>query len=184
MIRRCAELGSRMFGMCAETEDPDKRFADYGTMLYIDSMNLLPDGRSIIHTTAKRRFRVVSRSMSDGYNTANIEWLDDEAPKLSSELQDLDMLNVDCYNVLEQWFNRLTPLQQTCISNAIGPMPRIEQVNVSSPDGPSWPWWGLAAVPLQDKAKRIILSMTSLAERLQSIRRFLELLLRMSYGMN
>lgn len=181
MIRHCVELGSRMFGMCANTDDPDKSYADYGTMLHIDKINFLPDGRSIIYTTAGRRFRVVSRSTSNGYNTAKVEWMDDERPSLSTELQDLEMLNADCYKILKLWFNSLTPIQQTCITNAIGPMPRLEREHLSSGDGPSWLWWALAAVPLQDKAKLIIVSMTSLAERLQSIRRFLELLLRVKY---
>lgn len=166
--------------MCvADTDDPDKSFADYGTLLYIESIHLLPDGRSIVYTKATKRFRVVSRSVSDGYNTAKVAWLDDEAPRLFSELQDLEMLNIDCYKVLEHWFNSLTPLQQTCITNAIGPMPCLERESLSSADGPAWLWWGLAALPLQEKAKLIILSMTSLAERLQSVRRFLKLLLRM-----
>lgn len=165
--------------MCvADADDPNKGFADYGTLLYIESVHLLPDGRSIVHTTATKRFRVISRSMSDGYHTAKIEWLGDEAPRLFSDLQDLAILNDDCYKFLEHWFNSLTPLQQTCITNAIGPIPRLEREKLSSPDGPAWLWWGLAALPLQDKAKLIILSMTSLAERLQSVRRFLKLLLR------
>ena len=181
MIRQCVELGSRMFGMCANTDDPNKSYADYGTMLYIDNINVMPDGRSIIHTTAVRRFRVFSRSTSCGYNTAKVEWMDDELPDPSTELQELEMLNADCYELLELWFRSLTPMQQTCISNAIGPMPpRLERENLSSRDGQSWVWWALAAVPLQDKAKLIIVSMTSLAERLQSVRRFLELLWRVN----
>lgn len=181
MIRQCVELGSRMFGMCVSTDDPDKKYADYGTMLHIDNIDVLPDGRSIIHTTAGRRFRVVSRSTRNGYNTAKIEWMDDECPNPSTELHDLEMLNADCYKVLKLWFSSLTPLQQTCISNAIGPIPSLDRENLSSRDGPSWLWWALAAVPLQDKAKLIIVSMTSLAERLQSVRRFLELLLKVKY---
>ena len=57
MIRRCVELGSRMFGMCAFSEDPDKEFSDYGTILRIENVSFLPDGRSIVETTAVRRYR-------------------------------------------------------------------------------------------------------------------------------
>lgn len=176
MIRRCVELGSRMFGMCAS--DPDKEFSDYGTMLYIERMDILPDGRSIIQTTARRRFRVISRTMSDGYNTAKVEWLEDEPPKV----KEIEVLNADCGKCLEIWINSLTGLQQTCVTNAIGPMPPLEESLVSSPNGPSWLWWALAATPLHDKEKLSILAMTSLAERLQSIRRFLALLIRMRYA--
>ena len=175
MVRKCVELGTRMFGIC--TKDPDKDFSDYGTMLHIENMDILPDGRSIIQTTARRRFRVISRSMKDGYNTAKVEWLEDETPKLDAELKELETLNVDCGKHLEVWFSRLTQLQQTCVTNAIGPMPSLEEKLFSSPNGPSWLWWSLAAIPLQDRAKLIILSMTSLDERLRSIRRFLEILI-------
>ncbi|PFX19342.1 LON peptidase N-terminal domain and RING finger protein 3-like [Stylophora pistillata] len=176
MIRRCVELGSRMFGMCANSEDPGKEFSDYGTILLIENVRFLPDGRSIVETTAMRRFRVVSRSTTDGYSTAKVKWLEDELPRLYSEDPDLQTMNVDCYRALELWLNLLTPLQQTCVTNAIGSMPPVEEL-VPSSNGPSWLWWGLAAVPLKDEAKLIILSMTSLAERLQSLHRFLELLI-------
>lgn len=175
MIRKCLELGTRMFGMCSM--DPDKGFSDYGTMLYIEKVDVLSDGRSIIQTTARRRFRVISRATRDGFNIAKVEWLEDEAPKAKDEFQELEVLHADCGRRLELWFNNLTQLQQTCITNAIGPMPCLEEKLVSNPNGPSWLWWALAAIPLQDRAKLIILSMTSLNERLRSIRRFLGLLI-------
>lgn len=176
MIRKSYELGTRMFGMC--TTDAEMGFSEYGTMLFIDKMELLPDGRSIVQTTATRRFRVMSRGMRDGYNTAMVRWLEDEAvPKpLNSEVRHLDILRGDCREHLDLWFSSLTKLQQECVTNAIGPIPNDPEKLEYSTNGPSWLWWALAAIPLQDRAKLIILSMTSLEERLISLRRFLELL--------
>ncbi|MEQ2218342.1 hypothetical protein XENOCAPTIV_001867, partial [Xenoophorus captivus] len=53
------------------------RFADYGCMLIVRSVHFLPDGRSVVDTIGGKRFRVLSRGMKDGYNTADIEHLRD-----------------------------------------------------------------------------------------------------------
>lgn len=53
-------------------------FADYGCMLEIRQIELLPDGRSLVDTIGRRRFRVLSRGHRDGYNTADIEYLEDK----------------------------------------------------------------------------------------------------------
>jgi len=53
------------------------RFADYGCMLEILGLELLPDGRSYVETVGGRRFRVLKRGQKDGYNTADIEYLED-----------------------------------------------------------------------------------------------------------
>ena len=54
-------------------------FADFGCMLEIDDVKHLADGRSIITTHGGRRFRVNSRGMRDGYNTARVEFIKDDA---------------------------------------------------------------------------------------------------------
>lgn len=53
-------------------------FADYGCMLEIRQIELLADGRSLVDTIGRRRFRVLSRGHRDGYNTADIEYLEDK----------------------------------------------------------------------------------------------------------
>lgn len=53
-------------------------FADYGCMLEIQKIEFLPDGRSFVDTIGKRRFQVLRRGHRDGYNTADIEYLEDE----------------------------------------------------------------------------------------------------------
>lgn len=53
------------------------RFADYGCMLEILDLELLPDGRSYVETVGGSRFRVLKRGQRDGYHTADIEYLED-----------------------------------------------------------------------------------------------------------
>ena len=40
-------------------------------------VSYFPDGRSVVNTMGGRRFRVVSRGMRDGYNTAKVEIIHD-----------------------------------------------------------------------------------------------------------
>jgi Lon protease-like protein len=55
------------------------RFEDYGTMLEIRDIQFFPDGRSIVDTVGGRRFKVLERNILDGYNTAKIEFLEDDS---------------------------------------------------------------------------------------------------------
>lgn len=58
------------------------RFADYGCMLEILDLELLPDGRSYVETLGGSRFRVLKRGQRDGYHTADIEFLEDVKVRL------------------------------------------------------------------------------------------------------
>lgn len=40
-------------------------------------MEFFADGRSIVDTIGKRRFKVIEQHQRDGYNTADIEYLED-----------------------------------------------------------------------------------------------------------
>ena len=55
-------------------------FADYGTMLEIRDVQYFADGRSVIDTVGGRRFKVVSKDTRDGYDTAQVEFFQDDCP--------------------------------------------------------------------------------------------------------
>ncbi|XP_074863827.1 LON peptidase N-terminal domain and RING finger protein 3 isoform X2 [Carettochelys insculpta] len=76
MIRRCMETGTKQFGMCIG--DPVKGFADYGCILEIRNVEFFADGRSVVDSIGKRRFKVIQHSQLDGYNTADIEYIEDQ----------------------------------------------------------------------------------------------------------
>lgn len=46
-------------------------------MLEITDIKFFEDGRSVVDTMGKRRFRVLDRGMRDGYHTAKVEFLDE-----------------------------------------------------------------------------------------------------------
>lgn len=49
--------------------------AEYGTMLEIRSVQMLPDGRSMVETFGTFRFRILERGGLDGYLVGRIERL-------------------------------------------------------------------------------------------------------------
>ncbi|XP_068678317.1 LON peptidase N-terminal domain and RING finger protein 1-like [Montipora foliosa] len=177
MLRRCTESGSKQFGMCVGSEDSSKGFADYGTMLNVQTVNFLPDGRSIVHTVGGRRFHVLSRGVTDGYHTATVEWVEDERVDDEEELKQLIELNRIGHLTLQSWFSKMSAQQRQCITDAIGPVPSFDENLHLLDNGPDWVWWILAALPLKDEAKLIILGMKSMRERFQSVIRFLQLML-------
>jgi hypothetical protein len=84
MIRRAMESGDRKFGMLLHNSTLSSQgelgscgFYQYGTLLHIISMELLPDGRSLIETTGISRFRVLKYGTVDGYTVGQIQRIDD-----------------------------------------------------------------------------------------------------------
>jgi len=84
MIRRAIETGDRKFGMLLynPTREPQGElgpvsFYQYGTLLHIVNMQLMPDGRSLIETVGVSRFRVIRHGCLDGYAVGKIERVDD-----------------------------------------------------------------------------------------------------------
>ena len=154
--------------MCAP--DIQQGFPTFGTTLHINDVNFLSDGSSIVHAVGSKRFKVLERGLRDGYNTAKVVWLEDECDNT-----DYAELNYEVYNMMSHWYEKLPDEQKTCIVDAVGPVPDEQQK--TSKNGPNWLWWFLVASPLNLKAKQIILSMTSVTERLQSLKRFLAILL-------
>ena len=49
-------------------------------MLEIRDVQYFADGRSVIDTVGGRRFKVLSRDTKDGYDTATVEFFQDECP--------------------------------------------------------------------------------------------------------
>ena len=73
------------------------RFSDFGTMLEIRGIQYFRDGQSVLDTVGGRRFKVLERDVRDGYQTANVEFLEDAIPADSDveELQVNSKLEMD-----------------------------------------------------------------------------------------
>uniref|UniRef100_UPI00398F19BA LON peptidase N-terminal domain and RING finger protein 3-like isoform X2 n=1 Tax=Pristiophorus japonicus TaxID=55135 RepID=UPI00398F19BA len=170
MIRRCMESGSKQFGMCLS--DPVKGFAEYGCMLEVRNVEVFSDGRSVVDTIGRRRFKVLRHSEKDGYSTADIEYLEDE--KVEGEnYAELLRLHDLVYDQAYVWSSSLKQILKTRILSHFGPMPKKDTDIQASPNGPGWCWWLLAVLPLENRAQLPFLAMTTLRERLKGIRRVL-----------
>jgi Lon protease-like protein len=94
MIRRALESGDRKFGMVLHnsTRQPQGTlgsvaYYEYGTMLEIINMQLLPDGRSVIETVGVSRFRVLKDGELDNYKVGKIERIEDMSIGDEEELE-------------------------------------------------------------------------------------------------
>lgn len=54
------------------------RISEYGCMLEIKGVRTFPDGSSVVDAIGISRFRVLSHHHRDGYNIADVEYLEDK----------------------------------------------------------------------------------------------------------
>ncbi|KAM6471517.1 LON peptidase N-terminal domain and RING finger protein 3-like isoform 2-T3 [Liasis olivaceus] len=173
MMRRCQETGTKMFGMCMY--ENGKSFADYGCMLEIQKIAFFPDGRSLVDTIGKRRFRVLRRGHRDGYNTADVEYLEDE--KMEGEEQtELQNLHDYTYELTQRFYEHGDRTFRQLVMHR-GPLPEKEEDIQASPDGPVWCWWLISVLPLDLTHKLTIFSDTSLKARLTQLKHILNIIL-------
>ncbi|XP_051913906.1 LON peptidase N-terminal domain and RING finger protein 1 isoform X2 [Hippocampus zosterae] len=171
MMRRCMETGTKKFGMCSY--EHGKGFADYGCMLEILSLDLLPDGRSYVDSVGSNRFRVLKRGLRDGYHTADIEYVEDVKVE-GSELELLQHLHDSVYQQAQDWYQRLGGRMRERINRQYGIMPNIEENIQASSNGPAWCWWLLSVLKLDPAYETTVLSLSSLKDRLGHLRLILE----------
>ncbi|XP_077001672.1 LON peptidase N-terminal domain and RING finger protein 3 isoform X2 [Tamandua tetradactyla] len=175
MIRRCIETGTRQFGMCLG--DTVKGFAEYGCILEIRNVQFFADGRSVVDSIGKRRFKVLHQGQRDGYNTADIEYIEDQKVH-GEDYAELMGLHNCVYEQASSWFHSLKSSLKNRILNHFGPMPEKDADPQINPNGPAWCWWILAVLPLENRAQLPFLAMRSLKDRLNGIRRVLAFISR------
>ncbi|KAG8968560.1 hypothetical protein FRC03_006960 [Tulasnella sp. 419] len=90
MLRRCLQSPNPAFGIVMPPQGPvGNEGNDYGTMLEIVSVQMLPDGRSMVETRGTYRFRIVERGNLDGYLVGRIQRIDDYSEDVESMLTGL-----------------------------------------------------------------------------------------------
>ncbi|KAM7338383.1 hypothetical protein ACRRTK_001867 [Alexandromys fortis] len=124
MIRRCIETGTKQFGMCLG--DPVRGFAEYGCMLEIRNVQFFADGRSVVDSIGKRRFRVLSQGQRDGYSTADIEYIEDQKVEGEDRAELMGLHNC-VYEQASSWFHSLKTSLKNRILNHFGPMPEKDE---------------------------------------------------------
>lgn len=150
MIRRVIESGQRQFGIVQPQANGG--YSDFGTILNIQDCVLLGNGCSILSTIGYKRFRVIERNEKDGYDTAKVEYICDEAIS-EDRLDVVKLINETIYKKAIDWYNSLPSHIHTEIHKSFGSMPRNEANLESITDGPSWAWYIIALLPLNQNLK-------------------------------
>ncbi|KIV84867.1 hypothetical protein, variant [Exophiala sideris] len=183
MIRRAMESGSRKFGivMYRPYGNPQggPHFMPYGTVLFIERIELLPDGRSIIETRGLYRFRVVETTMLDGYIVGRVQRVDDipvheeeiiEAQETAITVpEDADeatqIQHMPTQRLLEM---SIEFVERARLQSARWLHQRALAVYGQPPSDPAvFPYWLASVLPISEAEKYLLLPATSVRERLK-----------------
>jgi Lon protease-like protein len=204
MMRRCMD-GNRKFGMVMYNRRGTPQgnlgpvhFLEYGTLLYIRNLELLPDGRSFVETTGVGRFKIQDHGMLDGYIVGQIEHIDDVS---LSEEQTTEQAETTVAQRISAAFQRDNPgipipfqvaldqlstaqLLDSCVdfvramraANAHWLNQKIVQVYGEPPesDAALFPYWFACVLPIAEEEKYRLLQTTSVRERLKIVKTWIE----------
>jgi len=186
MIRRAVESGDRKFGMIMYNRRGESQgdlgnvhFMLYGTLLHINSLEMLPDGRSLVETRGLSRFRIKQYGQLDGYMVGDIERIDDipwaeeeqierterssPPPAPSDLLGRLDhMRSLDLLKIGTDFITRMqaasAPWLHARVLHSYGEPPT---------DPALFPYWFASILPIADDEKYKLLPTTSVRQRLK-----------------
>ena len=203
MIRRAME-SNRKFGMVLSNRNREVQselgavpFYQYGTMLFIEEVQILPDGRSIIVTRGISRFRVLKYGSLDGYMVGKVERVDDisvaeeeaiEAAETSSitrhfsaqdhfgapphhtasEKPSLQVEDLQSLSTYEMYQIAVDFVESMRTSSAPWLRYSLGEAYGQCPADPAeFTWWFASIIPISVDAKYSMLEMTTVRERLK-----------------
>ncbi|KAI4125700.1 MAG: hypothetical protein LQ338_004128 [Usnochroma carphineum] len=186
MMRRAVESGGGKFGMIMYNGRGEPggdlgpvHFKQYGTLLQIRNLEIMPDGRSLVETVGLSRFRVTSWDMLDGYVVGHIDRVDDvplaeeeqaeatettEAPPAPNDLgAQIDrMSTVQLLKVGADFVTRMRAASAPWLHE------RVIAAYGQPPDDPAlFPYWFASILPIAEEEKYKLLPTTSVRERLK-----------------
>lgn len=186
MIRRAVENGDNKFGMMMynhrglpQGDLGPTDFMLFGTLLHIVSVQMLPDGRSLIETRGLWRFRVTDWGMLDGYIVGNIERYDDVSLAEEEHLENAETsMPVTPGNDVAAQLNRASTSDLLKIGTDFvsrmraASAPWLHERVIASygppPNDPAvFPYWFASILPIVDEEKYKLLPTTSVRERLK-----------------
>ena len=186
MMRRAMENGDRKFGMLMYNRRGESQgdlgrtqFMLYGTMLHINTMQMMSDGRSLLETRGVSRFRVRSSDLLDGYLVGQIERVDDISLAQEETIEARETtLPPAAPNDLVGQINRMSTLQLLEVGTSFitrmraQSAPWLHQTHIASygemPDDPAlFPYWFASVLPISDEEKYKLLPTASVRERLK-----------------
>ena len=200
MIRRAMESASRRFGMVLHNargalQGPLGRapFCQFGTLLDIENVQLLPDGRSIIETRGVARFRVLEHGVRDGYVVGHVERLDDISLAEEEALEAAEVSTAHDNSPTEGLNGGTASGSASQQSSALSSLSTIELLRIGTdfvtrmraaaapwlaanyaaaygpmPDDPAlFPYWFASVLPIADQEKYRLLPARSVRDRLK-----------------
>ena len=193
MIRRVIESGERKFGLLMHNRRNEVQgdlgqtpFMEYGTLLHLTNVQLLPDGRSVIETVGVSRFKVRTHSMLDGYIVGNIERVDDvslaeeehtEAAEVAAHdstnnASALDSLPTrDLLDICLTFTNRMRAQSAPWLREQV-----IALYGAAPEDPALFPYWFASILPIDDDEKYRLLPTRSVRERLKITARWVKII--------
>ena len=187
MIRRAMET-NQQFGMVAynglrepQGELGNTQFLQYGTLLHVENIQLMPDGRSLIETKGVSRFKVLEHGTLDGYAVGRVERVEDmplgeEEALEAAEVQTqhapdesgrgdaplASLSTADIMSISTEFVNRMRSASAPWLSNSVlasyGNMPE---------DPAMFPFWFASVLPINEAEKYRLLPTRSVRERLK-----------------
>ena len=187
MIRRAVESGSGKFGMVMYNRRGQPQgslgnvhFKQYGTMLQIVSLEMLPDGRSLIEARGISRFKILETRMLDGYIVAKVQGIDDislneeenlEAQETSTAVEQsvpgalppLDSLSTQqLLQIGLDFINRGRQASEPWLHERI-----LAAYGQPPLDAAIFPYWLACVLPIAEEEKYQLLMITSVRGRLK-----------------
>ncbi|EGG12559.1 uncharacterized protein MELLADRAFT_76217 [Melampsora larici-populina 98AG31] len=164
LIRRSLST-NRRFGIVLPTETG--AINQFGTLVEIKSIEFLQDGRSLVETIGIIRFEILNLTCLDGYQVANVKWIEDIDPSIESELdinvekeESIEDLIQVCNGFVEVLRSGSTPWVLQRLNNTFGPTPT---------DPAQFSYWMAMVLPMSDQHKSQLLPITSVRLRLKLI---------------
>jgi Lon protease-like protein len=154
----------------------------YGTLLHIQNVQMLPDGRSLIETVGLSRFKVKSWGMHDGYTVGSIERVDDISLAEEERLEALDTsqtvhpslattnppVNLDILPTTLLLRIGLRFIEKMHATSAPWLHERVLQIYGNPPQDPAlFPYWFASVLPIAEGEKYKLLPTRSVRERLK-----------------
>jgi Lon protease-like protein len=184
MVRRVLENGTRKFGMLAykpqrEYQPGGPHWQEYGTVLFIDRVEILPDGRSLLETRGLYKFRTLETAMLDGYLTGRVQRVDDisiheeeaiEARETSvaTPPEDEELGRIQRLSTQQLLEYGLGFVRQAQGRSARWLHQRVLAAYGQPPeDAATFPYWLASVLPIAEAEKYTLLPATSVRERLK-----------------
>ncbi|KAM0797199.1 PUA-like domain-containing protein [Usnea florida] len=186
MVRRAIESGDGKFGMLMYNRRSTPQgalgsvqFLQYGTLVHINSIEIMPDGRSLIEIRGVSRFRVKDWDMLDGYIVGNIERLNDISLAEEEQVETTETTGSTPaqHDLISQIDSMSTQELLRIGTDFIGRMraasaPWLHEGVIASygpppDDAALFPYWFASILPIAEEEKYKLIPTTSVRERLK-----------------